>query len=136
MRHIPILTIVLTLFLNMSSFAQNVKGVVFHDKNQNLQKDKDEEGLSDVLVSNGRDVVRTYANGNWSIQAQKGQAVFVIKPSEYQVPANDSMLPQHYHIAVGKQENITFPLWNTEQSPEFEALLFGDTQKSGIKEVN
>lgn len=136
MRHIPILTIVLTLFLNMSAFAQNVKGVVFHDKNQNLQKDKDEEGLADVLVSNGRDVVRTDANGNWSIQAKKGQAVFVIKPSEYQVPANDSMLPQHYHIADGKLGNITFPLWNIEQSPEFEALLFGDTQTRGIKEVN
>jgi hypothetical protein len=136
MRHIPILILFISLCFHVQAQAQSVKGVVYLDKNHNLQKDQDEVGLPDVLVSNGRDVVRTDAKGNWSIQAKKGQIIFVIKPSEYQVPTNTSMLPQHYHVVNGTEKSVALPLWPGEQSMEFEALLFGDTQTRGIKEVN
>lgn len=116
--------------------GQPIKGSVFLDENHNLVRDKGEQGLKDVLVSNGRDVVKTDAKGNWSIQAKKGQIIFVIKPSAYQVPTNASMLPQHYHVVDGTEKSVAFPLWAGKQSMEFDALFFGDTQTRGIKEVN
>jgi hypothetical protein len=136
MRHSSIKLFFLFFLCQVPVIAQTIKGVVFHDINQNLQKDQDEAGIGDVLVSNGREVVSTDANGQWSIQAKKGQIIFVIKPSEYQVPANTSMLPQHYHVVDGTEKSVAFPLWPGEKSMEFEALFFGDTQTRGIREVN
>jgi hypothetical protein len=128
-----------TFFLGLfsSMYAQTIDGIVFLDQNQNLLRDPGEQGLQDVLVSNGRDVVKTDASGKWSLSANEDLLIFVIQPSGYRVPVNDSMIPQHYFVNNGSQKNAQFPIWKDESSSnEFKALFYGDTQARGLREVN
>lgn len=119
------------------ALPKNVEGIVYLDKNQNLVRDAGEEGLENVLVSNGRDVVKTNQKGEWELELTDKNSLFVIQPSGYVVPVNDAMVPQHYHVLSPASGSPEFPLWiDTEHSDSFEALLFGDTQARGIKEVN
>ena len=119
------------------AFSKNVSGIVYLDKNQNLVRDEGELGLKDVLVSNGRDVVKTNLKGEWELELTDKNSLFVIQPSGYVVPVNDAMVPQHYQISNNSTDNLDFPLWiDKEHSDNFEAILFGDTQARGIKEVN
>lgn len=99
--------------------------------------DSVEAGLAGVLISNGRDVVKSNAEGRWSLAVGKNQTCFVIQPAGFKVPVNELMVPQHYIINNGSHENIQFPLWKDETSSnEFEALFYGDTQARGLREVN
>lgn len=119
------------------AIPKNVKGIVYLDENQNLVRDAGERVLEDVLVSNGRDVVKTNQKGEWELKLTDQKSFFVIQPPGYIVPVNDAMVPQHYRILNNPTNNREFPLWTDDQhSDNFEALLFGDTQARGIKEVN
>jgi len=132
-----ILLVAFCLCLVSSVHAATIDGIVFLDQNQNLVMDSSEEGLQDVLVSNGRDVIKTDAKGKWSLSASEDQLMFVIQPAGYKVPVNDSMVPQHYFINNGSKNKAQFPLWKDESSSnEFEALFYGDTQARGLREVN
>ena len=55
--------------------------------------------LHGVMVSNGRDVVLTDASGRWSLGVQPGDAIFVIKPSDYAVPVDPAThLPRFSYL--------------------------------------
>nr|MBI1230554.1 metallophosphoesterase [Cytophagales bacterium] len=143
----------LSLFVCTVSFSQQlVQGYVYHDLNGNGNKDQGEPGLSDMLVSNGRTVVRTDQSGEYSLPISEGMGVFVIKPSNYTVPLNASLLPQYYqrHIpngnaatpvqkinSAGKEPaHINFALTAQKEEDAFDVLLFADPQARGMKEVN
>ena len=69
------------------------KGVVFHDKNGNRQRDAGEPGLPDVKVSNGKEIVKTDAAGKYEIPIDDDTTIFVIKPRQWRTPINDAQLP-------------------------------------------
>lgn len=120
----------------------NVKGTVFNDSNKNGIFDSGESGLANVLVSNGKDVVKTDAKGNWELKAEKEYTVFVIKPAGYSVPLNENNIPEYYHVQNTKtgeaevSQTINFPLVKEKESEKFSVLFFGDTQARGFKEVD
>jgi hypothetical protein len=60
-----------------------VAGTVFEDANGNGQRDIGERGLAGVAVSNQRDVVRTAADGSYSVPAGPYGLVFVSVPDGY-----------------------------------------------------
>ena len=130
----------LILFFVLTSIqfikGQSIKGSVYHDENHNLVRDKDERGVRDVLVSNGRDVVKTAKDGQWEIVPNGSSSVFIIQPSGFLVPANKSMAPQHFASGSDSQMIHDFPLWQGDKADEFEAIFFGDTQARGMREVN
>lgn len=115
---------------------QQFKGQVYLDLNKNLSLDAGEKGISDVAISNGKDVVLTDKKGNWTLNAEGAAALFVIKPSAYAMPTNESMVPLHFAQGSAKDSRLDFPLWKGEKVKDFEALFFGDTQTRGIREVN
>ncbi len=78
--------------------VQQATGVVFHDKNQNGTRDEGEPGLRDVRVSNGRDIVRTDAEGRYKIAVNDDTILFVIKPRDWTTPVDDDNLPQFYYV--------------------------------------
>lgn len=43
-------------------------------------------GIPGVMVSNGRDVVKTDAEGRWALPVAPGDSVFVIKPAGWATP--------------------------------------------------
>lgn len=146
------------LFISFTSAAQSGKatiaqGVVFHDANGNGKKDRRENGLSGVAVSNGVQVVQTDAQGKYSLPVGEDDIIFVIKPEGYMTPLDENNLPQFYYIhkPQGSPENlkytgvaptgplpksIDFPLIAQEESEEFSVLLFGDPQAYNLQEID
>src|SRR5690606_21146726 len=73
-------------------------GVVFEDLNRNGKKERREKGIPGVAVSNGIQVVQTDAQGKYTLPVSDDQIIFVIKPSDYEVPVNENNLPQFFYI--------------------------------------
>jgi hypothetical protein len=132
--------------------VHEARGVVFHDRDGNGRRDEGEPGVAGVPVSNGRDVVRTDDQGRYTLAVGDDTAVFVIKPSGWQVPLKPgSHLPQHYYLHKPKGSpdlryegvpatgplpaSIDFPLQPQEESTRFRVVCFGDTQPRDLKEV-
>ncbi|SMO51951.1 calcineurin-like phosphoesterase C-terminal domain-containing protein [Fodinibius sediminis] len=131
---------------------QMVQGTVFIDLNDNGKQDSGEQGLEDVAVANGQEVVLTDDRGRYTLEIddQDGQ-VFVIKPSGYKLPLDEFNRPQFYYLhkpggspelnfqgvkPTGPMpESVDFPLLKAEQRSAFSVLLFGDPQPYTEREV-
>ncbi|MCH7400309.1 calcineurin-like phosphoesterase C-terminal domain-containing protein [Belliella kenyensis] len=132
---------------------ETAKGIVYEDLNGNGKKDRNEKGISDVAISNGRDVVKTDEKGSYSLEVKEGDLIFLIKPSGYAVALNEFNFPQHYYIykpsgspkglkyagsePTGKlPKSIDFPIKRQDESSSFTALVFGDPQPYNLTEVD
>jgi hypothetical protein len=113
------------------------------------------KGIPGVMVSNGRDVVKTDAAGKWEIAVGDGESVFVIKPSGWMTPVDpETQLPRfaYVHAPNGSPaglafrfaglsptgplpESIDFRLHRQEETPRFSAILFTDPQPESLAEV-
>src|SRR3546814_11357420 len=62
--------------------AQAPGGTVFEDGNGNGVRDAGEAGIAGVAVSDGRQVVRTDAQGRYALPMLAGQTIFVIRSEE------------------------------------------------------
>ena len=135
----------------VASEAAVVKGRVFHDRNKNGIKDKFERGIRNVLVSNGRDVVKTGRHGEYRLPAYEGMTVFVTKPADYEVPVDADNIPQffYHHLPNGSPElrfgglaptgslpkAVNFPLIKGKKKKQFKMIIIGDTQPYSNNEV-
>lgn len=134
------------LFATGAASAQTrVEGFVFNDLNGNGKKDRKEQGIAHVAVSNGLSVVATDANGAYSLEVGNDNIIFISKPAGYQVPMNDRKLPAFYYIhkpsgspasykykgvspTARLPKRIDFPLHTVSEPDNFRALIFGDPQ--------
>src|SRR5580658_9850824 len=60
--------------------AATVAGVVFEDRSGSGKRGPDDPGVPDVLVSNGRDVAVTDAEGRYVLPLPDEATIFVVKP--------------------------------------------------------
>ncbi len=73
-------------------------GVVFEDAHGRGARSAENKGIEGVLVSNGRDVVRTDRDGKYRLAVRDGDMVFVIKPAQYMTPVNKFNLCKFYYF--------------------------------------
>lgn len=132
--------------------ATRAVGVVFHDANGNRRFDEGEQPLPDVRVSNGREIVRTDAQGRYELPVDDDTILFVIKPRGWRTPLSSDMLPQFYYIhkPAGSPPSkypgvaptgplpasVDFPLYPQKEPEVFKAIFFGDTQPRDAVEVH
>ena len=84
--------------LSYNAIAQDkVVGYVYNDLNQNDLKDKTEQGISNVAVSNGEQVVLTDSNGKYELPLGIDNIISVIKPTGYQVAVDKNNLPKFFY---------------------------------------
>ncbi len=129
-------------------------GFVFEDRGGTGRRKPGDRGIAGAMVSNGRDVVRTDADGHWRLPVADGDSVFVIKPPHWSTPIGLGGLPQfsylhqphgspqdtrYYHAGVAPTgdlpSSIDFPLRRRDESRNFEALLLADTQPANDGEL-
>ena len=127
-------------------------GVVFEDLDADSVHDPDEPGVPDVSVSNGREVVRTDADGRYELGVTDETILFVTKPVGYMVPLDEDNLPQFFyrHYPDGSAvdtfypgieptgplpASVDFPLVATEETDRFEAVVFADPQTRSFDEL-
>ncbi len=77
---------------------ETATGVVFDDDAHTGVRGPGARGIPDVLVSNGRDVVRTDAGGRYRLGVRDGDVLFVVKPSGWATPLTDHNLPLFYYV--------------------------------------
>ena len=149
------LSILLATFISIMSVsgAMAARGTVFHDKNQNSQRDKDEPGIKNIAVSNGKEITRTNAEGKWELPHTDDTIFFVIKPRDWRTPLNKHNLPQFYYIHKPKgsskdlkyrgveptgplPKSIDFALISNKEPDTFKAIFFGDPQPRSIEQIN
>ena len=142
----------LTITLPAAADQTVATGFVYNDANHNNQRDPGEAGLPDVRVSNGRDVVKTDANGTYKLPADDDTIIFVIKPRGWMTSTDKLNCPRFYYIhkPAGSPKmkfpaieptgplpaSIDFPLHKHDEPNRFEVLLFGDPQTRSIEEVD
>lgn len=128
-----------------------VKGLVFHDKNENGVFDASDKPLKNVAVSNGRDVVTTNRRGAYELPLRDNSATFVIKPRNWSVWVDEIQVPRFYKMysstgisgtkfeglqATGSlPQSVDFPLVPSKEPDNIKALVFGDTQPRDDKEI-
>ncbi len=111
--------------------------------------------VAGVLLSNGREVVRTDADGRYSLPVAPGQTVFLIKPSGFQVPvAAATKLPLFSYVhdpegtppALGFRYRglpptgplpapLDFQLTRVTEPARFDVILFTDPQPESTAEI-
>ncbi len=150
-----IYTFTITLILATFSLSaqQQASGYVYFDRNNNQVRDAGEKGISDVAVSNGTEVVKTNQKGRYELAVSDDTPIFVIKPKKWMPPVDENNLPQFYYLHKPEgspddfkypgveptgalPEEINFPLYPHNSSPQFRIAVFGDPQPYNIKEVD
>lgn len=130
-----------------------ISGVVFADVNGDGRHDAGEPGVADVLVSNGRDVVRTDSRGRYTISVRDDMDLSVVQPSGWRVPVDERQVPQfsYTHKPGGTPQNlrfgglpdtgpapatVNFPLLRAGDGDHFRCAVLGDTQTYSNHEVS
>src|SRR5215468_2562686 len=137
----------LTTGTGQAAPEQVASGSVFEDLEGRGKRGRASRGIAGVLVSNGRDVVKTDSEGRWRLAVKEGDSLFVIKPPHWGTPLAPGGVPQfsYLHQPRGSPKDIAwrhagvaetgplppsidFPLVRQIESSRFEVLLFADTQ--------
>ncbi|WP_339815224.1 calcineurin-like phosphoesterase family protein [uncultured Imperialibacter sp.] len=144
-----------TGFTELAAQPSIAKGTVYVDANENGVFDTGETGIEGVKVSNGVDVVKTNAEGQYEIELPAESILFISKPANYRVPLNEVQLPQFYYRHYPKgtpavadwkwsvieptgnlPEVINFPLLEGSVPDHFKAMGFADPQTTTDEELD
>lgn len=68
---------------------RTLAGIVFDDRDGDGRRDRDEPGIPDVAVSNGRALAVSDTAGRYRLAVAPGQTVFAIKPAGWRLPGDD-----------------------------------------------
>lgn len=152
MKSIIMSILILTVLCSGVTASEQARGTVYLDENGNGKKDPGENGIKGVGVSNGRDVVLTDTRGNYEINIDDDDIIFVIKPSEYRVPLDENNLRKFFYVHKpgGSPEvqykgvsptgplpdSVDFPLLRGSNTDTFKIIVFGDTQPYRILEID
>ena len=133
----------------------SVAGIVFEDRDGSGVAGPANPGLSGVLVSNGRDVAVTGADGRYTLPRPDEATIFVIKPSGFMPPLDPlTNLPRFYRhdqpqgspASLGLQfegiaptgplpASVDFSLRRQDEPKAFDVVLIADPQPETEAEV-
>ncbi|MGE0930314.1 calcineurin-like phosphoesterase C-terminal domain-containing protein [Peijinzhouia sedimentorum] len=148
------LTFLFAIIISFNAYTQEIaKGYVFEDTNKDGLKSTGESGIANVSVSNGVEVVLTNGDGYYELSLNNEGVVFVIKPSDYQYPVDETQIPQFFYIHRPDgsteefrykgfsptgilPESLNFPLLPIEKTESFRVLVFGDPQPYTEQELD
>ncbi|UDL95912.1 calcineurin-like phosphoesterase family protein [Lichenihabitans sp. PAMC28606] len=136
--------------------SATVRGIVFEDTGITGIRQADSRGVAGVLVSNGREVVKTDADGGYTLPLRDETIIFVIKPAGFTTPVEaDTMLHRFYRInqpsgspvalnltfegiepTAPLPASLDFPLTRQDEPAQFEVVLFTDPQPQTPAEVD
>lgn len=133
-----------------------VTGKVYQERDGKPGRGPTDPGMAGVQVSNGEVIVRTAADGSYSLPVRDGQTVFVIKPDEYRFPAASNGLPSYWrHYAPQGSPRLKYDgiratgsnvrNWDFALEPAkgsdaaragFEMLVFTDSQTASRQDID
>lgn len=140
------------------AFAQDstVSGIVFEDTSGAGVRGPNDSGLPDILVSNGKDVAVTDAQGRYSLPLPQEATIFVVKAAGFMPPIDPvTQLPRFYRLhqpggspaSLGLAfegieptgplpASLDFALRRQDEPKKFDVVLFTDPQPESDAEVD
>lgn len=113
-----------------------ISGVVFDDKDGDGERDKDEPGVEDVSVSDGKTYAQTDENGAYALttgtERRLTDIVFISVPSGYTVPTDEYQTPRFYRnlgeLQPNEQRTVDFGLLHSSHgnTPNFSFVNLAD----------
>jgi hypothetical protein len=134
--------------------GETISGVVFEDADRDSRFGAGEDGVPGVLVSNGRDIVRTDDEGRYEIAVRPDMDLTVIQPSGWRVPTDRNLVPQFsythkpggtgYEMRYGGLPDtgpapamVNFPIIrNGAAGADFTCAVVGDSQTYSNQEIS
>jgi C terminal of Calcineurin-like phosphoesterase/N terminal of Calcineurin-like phosphoesterase/Calcineurin-like phosphoesterase len=136
--------------------AGQVSGQVFEDRDGTWVASPANPGLGGVLVSNGRDIAVTGADGRYTLPLPDQATIFAIKPAGFIPPVDPiTRLPRFYrhHQPMGSPASLNltfeglaptgpipasvdFPLERQDEPKAFEVVMITDPQPENEAEVD
>jgi Icc protein len=119
-------------FLAVAAAAQNlskisVQGYVYVDKNNNGVRDKNEEGIKDVRISDQSEIVLTNGEGYYRLESNGARGyIFAIQPNNYVIKG----LFWKKISSDQREANIDFPLSPAPRTNSFTFVHASDTHLS------
>jgi C terminal of Calcineurin-like phosphoesterase/N terminal of Calcineurin-like phosphoesterase len=134
----------------------SVSGFVFEDRDGSSTRGMDSRGIPGILVTNGKDVAKTDADGRYVLPLEDETIIFVIKPAGFSVPVDaKTMLPRFYHVHQPKGSptdidfryqglaptgplpaSVDFALRRQDEPRNFDVILFTDPQPESEVEID
>jgi calcineurin-like phosphoesterase family protein len=132
-----------------------VTGFVYENRSGGTRRQPGDPGVAGVLVSNGREVAKTDADGRYTLPVEEESIIFVVKPTGYAVPRDDEMLPRFHHIHQPKgspqglnlryrgleptgplPDSVDFALRKVDEPTKFDVIVFTDPQPESHAEID
>jgi len=134
-----------------TSPVDQIEGVVFHDRNNDTERQPGERGVAGVRVSNGLEIVQTDAQGRYRLPVRADMNLTIVQPRGWRVPVDGRQLPRFFHVhkeggspplrygGLPDRElpdRIDFPLHQVEARDRFRCVIVGDSQTYSNREVS
>lgn len=105
----------------------SVQGYVYIDKNNNGIRDKNEEGVKDIRISDQREIVLTNAEGHYRLESDAASGcVFAVQPDSYVIRG-----PFWKKVSSDQREvNVDFPMSPAPRTNSFTFIHASDTHLS------
>ena len=124
---------IIKLGAGAAAYSSLAKAAGIHHISGYVRCHESGRGLSGILVSNGRNIVRTDADGFYQMAVHEDDVIFVIKPRDYAPLLDDLMLPK-LHAPAGVR-NHDFVLVSEPEEESFDVLLIADPQPGNREEL-
>lgn len=145
--------VIATSPLSTTTTLSTSTGLVFEDADGDGRMGPGEHGVAGVAVSNGREVVRTQADGRYRLPLAAGQTLFVVKPAGWRVANGDNGLPRFWfnfqpeagpalkyggmRVSGPLRWAIDFPLRReAARKPGLDVLVLADPQTKSMVDVD
>jgi hypothetical protein len=112
-----------------------VRGTVFEDANGNGTREAGEHGIEGVALSNGRDIVRSAADGSYAVAARPDDVVFAIKPAGRRFGLRANGLPDFWRDGHAPRFDVALSPRHDRRGP-MQVLLFTDPQVKSLVDVD
>lgn len=134
--------------------GETISGIVFEDSNRDSRLSEGEQGVAGVLVSNGRDIVRTGEDGRYEVAVRDDMDLTIVQPSGWRVPTDERLVPQFsythkpggtgYEMRYGGLPDtgpapaaVNFPIIRDGAAGgDFSCAVVGDSQTYSNQEVS
>ncbi len=117
-----LLTVFLFIFSSNTLHSQEFKGVVYYDTNANGKLDNEEQGIKDILISNGQEVIATNKEGRFRLpQLELSHFITIHLPANYSAK-------EFYIKSSEKIKSYDFALTSKQKKDNFSFVQISDTE--------
>ena len=126
-------------FIAAGAHAASWQGRVFDDRDRDGAWSPGDAGVSGVVVSDGRTLVRTNGEGRYRLDARDDAPVFIVKPAGWRLPLRDDGLPAAWHAprpdAAAHEADFSLEREPARTEP-LSVLVFADPQVKSTADVD